>query len=87
MGGRSPSGRATRASTEPRVAPGLGHSASVPNAVALDMRAVIAVLSSFTKRWWAEEVEEPSTVEVLAMERAVELLTPFAVHPSTAGRA
>jgi len=32
MSGRSPSGRATRASTEPRVAPGLGHSASVPNA-------------------------------------------------------
>lgn len=32
MTGRSPSGRAGRASTEPRVAPGLGHTATIPNA-------------------------------------------------------
>jgi len=32
MTGRSPSGRAARASTESRVAPGLGQSASIPNA-------------------------------------------------------
>lgn len=40
----------------------------------LDGRATVTVLASFTERWWRNEVEEPSTVEVLAMESAVRLI-------------